>query len=518
MQKYFKTSRVVIALLFFIAVIISFSDIKGVLPSGFYKSVLYLQFIPSLLKFITPGTIISAGFIIVLIITIIGGRIYCSAICPLGIFQDIIIFFKRKIKSKYRPRFKKALNILRYSFLGVAIISLLFSGLIVVNLLDPYANFGRIASNLLQPITVFSNNIVARFLPFLGLHPLVQNQFHLASFIVATLVLLVVMSMSWIQGRLYCNSICPVGTFLGLVSKLSFNKIKISDSACTRCGKCLTACKANCIDIKTMYVDESRCINCFNCIQACEDSAIGYMSTKHLKRAVTDSGANLRLRFFMLSAAGYITTKLTPVIASSSSSEQDDENIHTCYWERGVVTPPGSKSTEHLKSRCISCHLCISVCPTKVLQPSFLEYGFTGMLMPKMDYMVHFCNYDCTKCGEVCPTGAIMHLPVNEKKITQIGKVQFVKEYCIVETDGTACGSCSEHCPTQAVKMVPYKNDLTIPETDTSICIGCGACEYACPVEYPHKAIFVVSSNPHLLAEKPVSESIEYEEKEDFPF
>jgi ferredoxin len=111
-----------------------------------------------------------------------------------------------------------------------------------------------------------------------------------------------------------------------------------------------------------------------------------------------------------------------------------------------------------------------------------------------------------------------MQLSVGEKQLTQIGKVVFQKQHCVVETKGKSCGSCSEHCPTQAVKMVPYKGFLTIPQTDTSICIGCGACEYACPVVDPHPAIFVKTNLVHQKAEQPNSEKLEYKESEEFPF
>jgi ferredoxin len=135
-----------------------------------------------------------------------------------------------------------------------------------------------------------------------------------------------------------------------------------------------------------------------------------------------------------------------------------------------------------------------------------------------MDYDTNYCTYECVTCAEVCPTGAILPLTIEDKKTLQIGKVFFIKENCVVYTENTACGSCSEHCPTQAVKMVPYIGALTIPETNNEICVGCGACEYACPV-VPYKAIYVDGNPVHLTAKKPVQEKLEEPSmQEEFPF
>jgi len=145
------------------------------------------------------------------------------------------------------------------------------------------------------------------------------------------------------------------------------------------------------------------------------------------------------------------------------------------------------------------------------------------MLQPIMEYKKDYCNFECIICSEVCPTGAIEKILVDEKKLTQLGKAQFIKENCIVYTESTACGACSEHCPTKAVNMVPYTSEktgklLNIPEIKEEYCVGCGACEYACPTK-PHKSIYVEGNPVHLLAKKPEEKKlIEELPQEDFPF
>ncbi len=525
MQKYFKTGRVIIALLFFVAILVAFADIKGNLPTHYFKGVFFLQFIPSVLEFLSSKSVLSIGFLVVLILTLIGGRIYCSIICPLGILQDIMIYLKRKFSAKQRFRFKKALNILRYSFLSVTLIYIIIAGtielnrLFVLTLLDPYAIFGRIGSHIIQPVFLAINNTIARLIPSIGMHSLEARPVSLISLAIAASMFILVAVMTFFRGRLYCNSICPVGSILGLLSKLSFYKIKINQSDCTRCGKCQFVCKANCIDTTNMKVDETRCISCYNCFSSCSNSAIGYKRPiSKTNKTEEEPASDSRRRLFLMTTITYLATKTIRLKAQPPQGNGEKAHKKADYYQRGTVTPPGSISLEHLKNRCVACHLCVSVCPTKVLQPSFLEYGFTSMMLPKMDFFTNFCNYECTKCGEVCPSGAIIKLPIETKKVTQIGKAIFQKDICVVETRHTACGSCSEHCPTQAVEMIPYENGLTIPHVDHSICIGCGGCEYACPVENPHTAIYVVANDVHRLVKKPTTEKIEYKESEEFPF
>ncbi len=182
------------------------------------------------------------------------------------------------------------------------------------------------------------------------------------------------------------------------------------------------------------------------------------------------------------------------------------------------IMPPGAINKKHFHNLCTACHLCISVCTTKVIKPSITEYGIAGLMQPYLDFHKNYCHYECNKCTQVCPTVALIPLKLEEKKLTQIGIVHFEIKNCIVYTDETSCGSCSEHCPTQAVTMVDYKNGLTIPETNPEICIGCGACEYACPAK-PFKAIYVVGNNTHLKAKSPTSsEKPIINLQDDFPF
>lgn len=525
-QKWLRPFRLIFGILFLLGFLIIFSDVKAVVPSRVYTFFTSLQFVPSILKLIVVHSgLLTAGFILIILFTLLFGRVYCSFFCPLGILQDFISFVSRKLpwKNTKRRRFKRALNYLRYPILILFLVSILFFGMLSVNWLDPYATFGRIAATMYQPVFIFLNNVLSNMLSFVGIYgiqPMEMKVFSAMTFTVSAGMFFLILLMVIYRDRLYCNTICPVGTLLGLLSRVSFLKIAIEKTSCTQCGKCQTACKTNCINIKEMTVDMSRCVSCYNCISSCDDSSIVY--TKRIQKPIKKSfeQSNSKREFIK---AGMFFLGAYPLLAKGDEEDEPEHKGHGHgrkhrFIERGPISPPGSQSIQHLKDHCIGCQLCISSCPSKVLQPAFLEYGFTGMMLPRLDNSKGFCNFECTKCSEVCPTGAILPISIATKETLQIGEVQFRKKHCIVESEGTACGSCSEHCPTQAVTMVPYKDNLTIPEINEDICVGCGACEYACPVTDPHPAIFVWPQQVHQVADKPVSEKLEVEETEDFPF
>ena len=538
-----KKIRVILALFFFLLLSAVFIDFRSTFGETFYQWAVSLQFVPALLKTITVAGVVAWGLIAVLALTLLFGRVYCSAICPLGILQDIVSWFSRKVKKKHRYKFRKAWTITRYSILGVLLLVVLFGGITLLTVLDPYSLFGRIASYLFKPIVVWVNNLGAAALSSADVYSILY-QYDLAPVqltVLGTTLLffILVIVMAFNRGRLYCNSVCPVGTVLGFLSKYSLFKIELDHDTCTQCGKCMRVCKAECISIKTQTIDYSRCVACYNCIDTCpEDAAVYRISRKGKKEKTVEfkpvdmmvaqpKGPQMSKRSFLFTAgagmaavAGLASVKK---VQAAAVAQKDSTTVHTSNGgkipenKQYAVSPPGSESIERFNDICTGCSLCVSACPSKVLQPSFLEYGLAGMLQPHMDFHAGLCNFDCTTCGEVCPTGAIRPLTVDQKHVTQIGKAHFIKANCIVETDGTDCGACSEHCPTKAVHMVPY-GDLVIPEVTEDICVGCGACEHACPVT-PHKAIYVDGNPVHLEAKKPETEKAKSNLKADeFPF
>lgn len=519
--------RIVVSLIFLIATTFLLVDIYGSITPDYYNTILFLQFVPSILKFLEIFSLSAIGFAVILIITSLFGRVYCSSVCPLGVFQDIVNWISGKIKRKKKRRFDylKEQKILRLVLLVIPLFVFLFGSTFALNLLDPYSIYGRFAGNFFRPVLISINNLAAYLFEMFRLYivfPYSLKAFNLIPFTITAAFFVLVVVMAWKKGRLFCNTVCPVGTLLGYLSKFSLLKIVINYEECSSCGICAKECKSSCIDSKNKTVDMSRCVVCFNCIPSCPTEGITYSYSYGRQRF---SNRTNELPVLDRSKRNFLTKTSLYFLSLSSIAAQVKKKIIVTkpstipIFRKNAVSPPGSCGIGRFNSKCTACNLCVSSCPTQVLQPSFLEYGFLGILQPRLDNLAGFCNFDCKICSDVCPTGAILPFDLEKKKLTQIGIAKFVKDNCIVQTQKTDCGACSEHCPTKAVHMIPFEGALVIPEMREDYCIGCGACEFACPT-YPYKAIYVEGNSSHKLAKKNLElkkqEAVNTEE--DFPF
>lgn len=488
-----KKTRLIASLILFSLISLYFLDFRGFLPDQL-QLLTELQFIPALLA---ANLVILTGLVI---LTLLFGRVYCSSLCPMGIYQDIVAWFSKRVIRKKKYHYSKAKSVLRWSVLGATLVTFLFGFTFLAGLLDPYGAYGRMVTHIFRPAYLAGNNLLATIFTSFNNYTFYRVSIYLlgiSSTLIALAMLLVIGILAWWNGRTWCNTICPVGTLLGFISKYSFFRITFDDEKCNSCGLCSMKCKASCIDAKNKKIDQSRCITCFNCIENCNRDAMKYrfalpwknnkkqdvQAFTYLKEAQPQDPSKRRFLSASL-ITGLAAGKLLAQGATNGLMSKQDLSREI------PIAPPGVPTFDHLREKCISCHLCVSKCPSHVIKPAFLEYGLGGMMQPRLYFDHGFCNYDCTICGEVCPTGAILPLTKEEKNHTQMGQVQFIIENCIVYYDETSCGACSEHCPTQAVHMVPYKGALTIPEIRPEICVGCGGCEYVCPA-IPFKAIYV---------------------------
>jgi len=513
-----KHIRVVFSVLVLLTLTTLFIDFRGLVPQKAFSPILYFQFVPSLLKFAIAGVATATGFIVVIVLTVLTGRTYCSFLCPLGIMQDIISRIGGGFKRRFRKYgYKKPYTILRYFILALTVGIMLLGGVYVLSILDPYSTFGRFMTYFGKPVVLFLNNQIAALLGKFDIYAVYKvdiKLFEIAVYAVPAAFLMLIGFLAFRFGRLYCNTVCPVGSFLGLMSKVSIFRIRFDNAQCTRCGRCAMSCKSSCIDFLNKHVDITRCVNCFNCIDSCSENAISYGLVRLKKGTMPEETDKSRRQFV---AGSLLFLAGTSQVMRAQDQAPKPTKDSTVKEDRLYpVSPPGSIGLEAFTSRCTACSLCISACPTNVLQPSVSEYGIAGIMQPRLNFHSGFCNYECNLCTDICPTGAIMPLMVEAKKLTRIGKAVFIKDNCIVKTEKTACGACSEHCPTKACSMVPFEGSLVIPEVIDDICIGCGACEHACPTS-PYKAIFVDGNPLHDAAKKPEIKELKVNTN-DFPF
>ena len=519
-KSFLKRFRVGFSIILLLLLSSVFLDIGHIIPESIINPLLFLQFIPSANKYISAGAA-ATGFIVILILTFLGGRLYCSLLCPLGTIQDIFSRAGGRLKKRYRKYgFKRPYTVLRYTILILVLIITMVWGIYFLTLTDPYSIFGRFMTYFARPVIMLINNALSDLFGMFDLYTFVHQPvvlFNPLVYIIPVLFLVLVFYLSFTKGRLYCNTVCPVGTLLGLFSKVSLFRVKFIDGKCSKCGRCALTCKSSCIDFLNKEIDNSRCVDCFNCISSCPDKAMEYglvrLRKKETDRHITDTGK----RNFIIASALFLSGTAGKSIAQDkkvpvpkiASTIKENRTSHVC--------PPGSTGIKNFTSNCTACSLCISACPNNVLVPSIMQYGISSIMQPYMDYHKGFCAYECVRCIEICPTGAMMPMDIDAKKLSQIGKAVFIKDNCIVKTEKTDCGACAESCPTKAVHMIPYEGRLVIPETTDDICIGCGHCENACPT-IPYKAIFVDGNPVHKAAKKPVNVKTDLKKPEEFPF
>lgn len=499
--------RILLAAICFVLITLLFLDFTGTLHTWF-RWLAKVQFLPAVLA-------LNVGVVVALILlTWLFGRVYCSVICPLGVMQDIVSWLSgRRKKKRNRFSFSPAISWLRYTMLALLVIALVAGIGSFVALLDPYGAYGRIAQNLFAPLWGWGNNLLAYMAERMDSYAFYEKEVWIKSlptFIVAAVTFVAVVVLAWRSGRTYCNTICPVGTVLGFVSRFSLFRPVIDTEKCNGCTLCSRRCKASCIDSKAHRIDYSRCVACMDCIESCRQGAIRYRlrpmrsvvkpDSAKAEPCPNDSGKVDTGRRMFLSGVG-----LLAATAAARAQEKKVDGGLAVILDKKIpnratpIVPPGAQSLRNMATHCTGCQLCVSVCPTGVLRPST---GWAVLMQPESSYERGYCRPECVKCSEVCPTGAILKITPADKSAIQVGHAVWVKENCIPLTDGVECGNCARHCPTGAIAMVPSDpanpNSPKVPIVNEEKCIGCGACENLCPSR-PFSAIYVEGHERHRM-------------------
>ncbi|MCR4859435.1 MAG: 4Fe-4S binding protein [Bacteroidales bacterium] len=494
--------RIILAALFLVGITLLFTGIGH----NWWGWMAKLQFLPSALA-------LNFGVLaVLLLLTFVFGRIYCSVICPMGVFQDLVLWIRRtggkwmqnaqtrrlkKLKesgSTEKPKVRQYLKRfnyvpehkwVRYGVLVLSIVSIFVSGQMLIALIAPYSAYGRIVRSIAGTV---SGSVVPALL------------------VTGLLTLVIIFCCAWLWGREYCNTVCPVGTTLSLVSRFSLFRPTIDTSKCINCGRCGKGCKASCIDTKEHTIDYSRCVDCFDCLDNCQEGALKYRfvglkgaklpgsgSGKAPEPEAKDSTSSSRRAFFATTA----------LIGGALAAKAQEDHMHGGFAEvvpkqspeRGIpLVPFGAGSVKSFYDHCTACQLCVSACPNGVLRPST---DFAHFLQPQMGYENGYCRPECTACSQVCPAGAILPVSPGEKQSIQIGTAHVNLELCLAAKGQDSCGNCAYHCPSGAIRMVDHEGSpYQIPTVAEAQCIGCGACENLCPSR-PISAITVRGISVH---------------------
>ena len=411
--------------------------------------------------------------------TLLFGRIFCNWICPYGILHHFIGWLMGKRRAEERERIEANRYKKLYSLKYVILIGMIAAAIC-----------GSLQIGWLDPICLFHRSMTVAILPMLNLFfpssVYVRQYFHAGAWVIGFLLVFLV-GMNVVIPRFFCRVLCPLGAFLGTLSMAALWRIDRDPHKCVDCDLCLKSCEGA-SDPHTQ-LRKSECFVCFNCIEDCPEDAISFKFMPPLQREITAPVVPGR-RAFLGTLLG-----LT-FFAFGRASGASDRN-----YNKKVIRPPGSVEEKAFLERCIKCDQCIRTCPTNVLQPALMESGLEGIWTPILNMKLGYCEVNCTLCGQVCPTGAIQRITIEEKTglgpfaaegPIRLGTAFFDHGRCLPWSMETPCVVCEEVCPVSPKAI--YSREVTItkrdgnpitlrrPYVDPALCIGCGICEHECPV------------------------------------
>lgn len=460
------------ALFIWLLLITDYKSMKG------YEVSLFLELNPltAVASFLTSWTLYKglALSLLIIIPTLFLGRFFCSWICPLGILNQwtSYIFNRRKLVEHYEENhYRKSY---RFKYYLLAVFGVL-------------ALFGSLQIGLFDPIALISRSFVTAALPATnrvsGLIYLKQPVFY--GGVAISLVFVAILFANRLMTRLWCRVLCPLGGLLGLLSLGSLLRIRRDVEKCTDCSKCLQHCQGGCDPNSKLRASE--CHVCMNCIEQCPEGALRYGLPDVLSSIHQPFDISRR----RLVETGVASLIFFPMMKSSLTAEAKSQPK--------VIRPPGSLAEGDFLKRCIKCSECMRVCPTNVLQPALFESGLEGLWTPILVNKIGYCEHNCTLCGQVCPTGAIRTISIEEKlgkkpfdRPVKLGTAFYDRGRCLPWAMDVECIVCEEVCPTSP-KAIWYRTEevttrdgakkvLKRPYLDPKKCIGCGICENKCPV------------------------------------
>jgi len=440
--------------------------------------------------------------VIILAITIVFGRVFCGWLCPLGTLLDWATPLIKPAKKKYRFRH------IKYALMIFILVAALF-GLQLTGYFDPFSILVRGLTFSIDPglnfiVSWFFDNIyfhgpnwlTALSEPaysFLKSTMLPYKQTFFSLCLLSFIILVTIFFLEKLGRRFWCRNLCPLGAMLALFSRWSFLR-RLPVKTCANCRQCAEDCRMDAFEEKGFLMNEE-CNLCMDCIDDCRDSITSFRFMLPKNKVPV----SLDRRVFIQSSVAAIAL---PVLSKVNATHR----VPAPY----LLRPPGVQIEKEFLSMCVRCGECMKVCIQNALQPAFLESGYEGMFSPRLVPRLGYCEFNCNLCGQVCPTGAIKKMRLEQKQKFVIGKAFFNKNRCLPFAENTPCMVCEEHCPTfdKAIRfkkvMRPDSKGkarvLKEPYVIKDLCIGCGICEKVCPLE-GESAIRVVRTSMHLKPE-----------------
>lgn len=397
--------------------------------------------------------------VILIIFTLLFGRIFCGFICPLGTIVDIFDSILSKTRIKFHKNSHSKWFIITKSTKYIVLLFILISALLgisFVHFFEPLVIFERFLTFIIMPVTTY----------FAGFFSNVKISF--ANETVFVLFYFVgILSSGIYVSRFWCQCLCPLGGLLSVLSKIAIFKFLFTKT-CSKCALCQRVCPTRAINLEAEEIDAGECINCFRCQYECPNRNIKYKVGSEM------SNFNIHRRHFIVaSGMAFITTPLVRIMANQRTNGR-------------LIRPPGTIPELDFINTCIRCGKCIKICPTNGLQPCLFESGINGLWTPHLVARIGGCEKNCNFCGQICPTGAIRNLQLEEKTYVKLGTAVIDRSRCIAWEQNKACLICDEACPYNAINNFNETiQNITIgrPFVDERLCTGCGICESRCPIE-----------------------------------
>jgi polyferredoxin/Pyruvate/2-oxoacid:ferredoxin oxidoreductase delta subunit len=453
--------------------------------------------------------------LIIILPTLFLGRFFCGWICPLGAINHFFSSWKSESK-----RGKQLIESNRYQRWQAWKYYILIAGLVaavfgsqVIGIMDPISFTIRSLTTSILPAVNYAANaafdamdrsgwgplqIASMVLSFIGQLTVVTfRQPHFRQAFVLGLIFVAFIALNLKVTRFWCRALCPLGALLGTISRWSILGLEKNAAKCDACNRCLLHCQGADDPIPGAKWRKAECHLCLNCVAECEQGAVQFKFFP--KTAETIDVPSLSRRKALAGVAAGVA--LVPMLRASTGLKAEHD-------ER-VIRPAGSLTEEQFLARCIRCGECMKVCPNNALQPTYTQAGLEGIWTPVIVPRIGYCEPSCVLCGQVCPTGAIWQISQQEKgwvgadtKPIRIGTAFYDRGRCLPWAMGTECIVCEEWCPTspkaiflreaQAFDRAGNVKTVRQPYVDAEKCVGCGACEFACPVQ-DRPAVYVTA-------------------------